>query len=340
MYPNGGVVNYDRGTRGGHLIDAQANVCSACILFKNADSIDTVIKFKPITTTTCSGIASAMMPVQSGTLNGQAVTVLRDTGCSRAVVRKSLVTRDQLTGEMQVCMLADGSKVQVPVAEIDIVSAYFVGTLTAWCMENPAYDVIIGNIEGAREPNDPDLEWLVNAVETRAQKKTEEKKAKTLTVPSPIDKVTPEEIKKAQEDDASLSKIHEYATSGKIFKRNNSQVKYVYRNGLLHRTFEPSQRKIWTSCTQLVVPAAYRRLVLKLAHESIMAGHMGVGKTTSRLLAEFFWPGLHRDTKIFCNSCDICQKTLPKGRVGKVPLGKMPKVDIPFMRVAVDLVGP
>ena len=42
----------------------------------------------------------------------------------------------------------------------------------------------------------------------------------------------------------------------------------------------------------------------------------------------------------FCKSCDICQRTIQKGRVTKVPLGKMPLIDTPFKRIAVDIVGP
>ena len=91
---------------------------------------------------------------------------------------------------------------------------------------------------------------------------------------------------------------------------------------------------------QLVVPLKYRNLVLKLAHESIMAGHMGIARTVSRVLSEFFWPGVQADTKRYCRSCDICQRTIPKGKVKKVPLGKMPLIDEPFKRVAVDIIGP
>ena len=42
----------------------------------------------------------------------------------------------------------------------------------------------------------------------------------------------------------------------------------------------------------------------------------------------------------FCKSCDIYQRTIRKGRVRKVPLGKLPLIDTPFKRVAVDIVGP
>ena len=39
-------------------------------------------------------------------------------------------------------------------------------------------------------------------------------------------------------------------------------------------------------------------------------------------------------------SCDSCQRTIQKGRVTIVPLGKLPLIDTPFKRVAVDIVGP
>ena len=40
------------------------------------------------------------------------------------------------------------------------------------------------------------------------------------------------------------------------------------------------------------------------------------------------------------NKFDICQRSVPKGKITKAPLGKMPLIEIPFQRVAVDLVAP
>ena len=79
---------------------------------------------------------------------------------------------------------------------------------------------------------------------------------------------------------------------------------------------------------------------MKVAHDTIMAGHQGVKKTYERVCAKFYWPGIHKDVTLYCRSCDICQRTLPKGKVPSAPLGKMPMIDIPFWRVAMDLVGP
>ena len=42
----------------------------------------------------------------------------------------------------------------------------------------------------------------------------------------------------------------------------------------------------------------------------------------------------------FCKSCDICERSVTKGRVAKVPLGLLMLIDYPFKRVAVDIVGP
>ena len=38
--------------------------------------------------------------------------------------------------------------------------------------------------------------------------------------------------------------------------------------------------------------------------------------------------------------CDVCQRTVKRGSVKKVPLGSMPLINTPFRRVVVDIVGP
>ena len=62
-----------------------------------------------------------------------------------------------------------------------------------------------------------------------------------------------------------------------------------------------------------------------------MSCHLGTNKTFDRVVAEgFFWPGICGDVARFCKSCDICQRTIQKGRVSKVPFGKLPLIDTPF----------
>ncbi|XP_064475154.1 uncharacterized protein LOC135389103 [Ornithodoros turicata] len=91
---------------------------------------------------------------------------------------------------------------------------------------------------------------------------------------------------------------------------------------------------------QLVVPKRYRVAVLQLAHEGLLAGHLGCRKTEERILTSFYWPGVVSDVKKFVKSCAICQRTTPKGKTRKVPLEKVPVIGTPFHRVAIDIVGP
>ena len=79
---------------------------------------------------------------------------------------------------------------------------------------------------------------------------------------------------------------------------------------------------------------------MSVNHESAFSGHLGAKKTEVRILPNFFWPGLRQDVIRFCRSCDVCQRTVKRGSVRKVPLGSMPLIDTPFKRVAVDIVGP
>ena len=67
---------------------------------------------------------------------------------------------------------------------------------------------------------------------------------------------------------------------------------------------------------------------------------MGVKTTTDKIQKAFYWPGIQGDVSRHCKSYDICQKTVNKGSVLKVPLQKMPLIHMPFKRVSIDLIGP
>ena len=283
------------------------------------------------------------MPVVKGCVGEELVTVLRDTGCSGAVVRHGLVKANQMTGQLQRCTLADGSIIEVPVANIYVDTPYYKGPVKAWCMKNPAYDFILGNISGARQPDDPDHSWLqpINAVETRGQLKQKHKPYKQLKVPEALENTNPDEMKKEQTSDETLKKFRTLSETGDIKAlKDGGTAKVVLRNGLLYREFSSPRVSNGKVFRQLVVPEKYRVQVMKLAHESIMAGHLGVKKTSDRVLAEFYWPGVQADVSRYCRSCDVCQRTFPKGKVTAVPLGNMPLIEEPFQRVAVDIVGP
>ena len=61
---------------------------------------------------------------------------------------------------------------------------------------------------------------------------------------------------------------------------------------------------------QLIGFSSLREKVLKLAHDSLMAGHLGIRKTLNRVVAELFRRDVCGDEAMFCRSCDICQRSV------------------------------
>ena len=88
---------------------------------------------------------------------------------------------------------------------------------------------------------------------------------------------------------------------------------FLKKNDLLYRKFSSPNVEHGRTFTQLIVPQQYLTLVMKLAHESVMAGHLAIKRTMQKVLSEFNWPGINSDIKRFCQSCDICQRSIPKG---------------------------
>ena len=65
---------------------------------------------------------------------------------------------------------------KVPIAKIDVDTPYFKGQVEAQCLPNGVYDLIIGNVPGARAADVPDPSWQNHlpeecAVTTRSQAK-------------------------------------------------------------------------------------------------------------------------------------------------------------------------
>lgn len=147
------------------------------------------------------------MPSSAGYVEGEPVTVLRDTGCSSIVVRTSKVNKgDMIKNKFQTCILADGSSIRVPVASFFIDTPYITGTFEACCMEKPVYDLMIGNVGKVRPPGDPDTQWSeTHAAEIRMQAEAKLKPRSQLKVQKISSKnITPKNKKVEQQTGDSL----------------------------------------------------------------------------------------------------------------------------------------
>ena len=79
------------------------------------------------------------------------------------------------------------------IARIEVDTPFYTRTVEAICMKDPLFDLIIGNVLGARKPNDPNPEWgAVAATVTRAQARErgypKQLKMKEVTTKMAVDK--------------------------------------------------------------------------------------------------------------------------------------------------------
>ena len=294
--------------------------------------------FLPLSSLVLPDKEEANVPVCEGRVGDTPVRVLRDTGCSSIVVKEDLVPEEDKLKEYATLILADGTVRIFQRAMVDVYTPYLCGRVKAFCMKTPVYDLIIGNVEGVRNVDAPDPHWDAErcAVTTRRQAKTEGQTI-PLKVAEEVDLavINPEKLKELQEADPTL---HRCRDKEEPVMMRGKEITFVTRKGILYRQCETQADE--KPVLQVVVPGCLRGQIMQLAHDSILGAHLGTGKTLSRIQAVFYWPDMGGDVARFCRSCDICQRTISKGRIPKVPLQKMPLIDQPFKRVAVDLVGP
>ena len=283
--------------------------------------------------------AKDKLQLVNGKVGERCVEVLRDTGCTGVVIKQDLVNQGVLTGEKGYVTTFDKTwLIRAPIAKIQVDTPYYVEEVEALCMQEPVADLIIGNITGAREADNPDPEWKLAAAAITRARAGQEDNVKALKVKEISSRfsVSREELCKLQNEDDELKT---FSKEKDLAKRGEFEMKFEKRQGILYRI----RRKIdglGETWKQIMVPKSLRIRVMEVAHDSIFGGHLWVKKTKDRIQNNFYWPKMHNDVIGFCRSCDVCQKTVDKGTVAKAPLGKMPLIDTPVKRVAVDLVGP
>ncbi|RUS85773.1 hypothetical protein EGW08_006487 [Elysia chlorotica] len=123
------------------------------------------------------------------------------------------------------------------------------------------------------------------------------------------------------------------------FERFAETVSFERRHGVVFRIYKDDKQG-GAIILQVVLPQSLRKYVMSVAHDSIAGGHQVSRKTKDKIITSFYWPRVEGDVARYCRSCDVCPKTINKGAIPKAPLQRIPVVDVPFKRVAVDLVGP
>ncbi|XP_063586494.1 uncharacterized protein LOC134763893 [Penaeus indicus] len=255
-----------------------------------------------------------------GMLYNRPVHVLFDSGCSSIIVKESLIPATAKRGKMVTLYDYLGVGRTFPTVRCLIKSEFLNGWYNVVAAPIKFTDVLVGMVPGVSVPsvNNPNLSIsvnsprtdignadVVNAVVTRAAKIKEDAEPAKLTIPHfQFNSVSKDDFLSAQTECSSLENIRDKVRSKSLVNVKNRSVRYEIVKGLIYRVCVKSKHNHEIGVKQLVVPRAGAEI------------------------------------KRYCRSCHVCQKTSPKGKIGRAPMVQMPIISEPFARVAIDLVGP
>ncbi|MCP4254336.1 MAG: hypothetical protein GY775_13195, partial [Candidatus Scalindua sp.] len=151
-----------------------------------------------------------------------------------------------------------------------------------------------------------------------------------------------EQLIKEQQKDPEVMNLAKKAIN---FEDVKDEAECLYtKNGLLMRKWRPPEAGLdedWRVVHQIIIPRIYRKDILSLAHDSPMAGHLGINKTYSKILNHFYWPKMKQDVKEYLKSCHVCQMVgKPNQVIPPAPLQPIPAVNEAFSDILIDCVGP
>jgi len=89
-----------------------------------------------------------------------------------------------------------------------------------------------------------------------------------------------------------------------------------------------------------VAPEGLRHTLLQICHDQPHSGHFSFQKTLAKLLEQWWWPGIHNDTKIYCHNCHQCALVNLPHNTKPAPLLPRKYPEHFSDTIAADLLGP
>lgn len=95
---------------------------------------------------------------------------------------------------------------------------------------------------------------------------------------------------------------------------------------------------LWFDKTRLYIPESLRIRAKELSHDSPLAGHWGIARTTDLAQKNYYWPNMTRDIKEYVTGCQLYNRNKTKTHK---PYGKLNPLPIPegrWTRVGMDFI--
>ena len=126
---------------------------------ENYVELQDVKKIKVLNTTCLENGLDNQMLTSNKLVGSKPDVVLREIVYSGVIVKRHLVKKEQLTGEVGYVMTVARTLLKAPFANVEVSTPYFNGIVTALCLKDPLYELIIENISVAKASEDPDGTW-------------------------------------------------------------------------------------------------------------------------------------------------------------------------------------
>ena len=132
-------------------------------------------------------------------------------------------------------------------------------------------------------------------------------------------------LRDEQREDPTLARAWVWAQKNK----NN----FFVKDELLYHRDKVLQQNVQHIC----LPTARRNEACRLAHDMC---HLGYKRTKEKLHLNFFWPGMSKTIREYVDTCLACQKKARSVIKDRVPISIVPRDQVPFSHLYMDVVGP
>ena len=141
----------------------------------------------------------------------------------------------------------------------------------------------------------------------------------------------------SQNDDAFLKRVKDGYEGDKFFA-------LIKEKPEEYKLFQESKALLWTKNIAedevLCIPRDRELIheIISQAHETL--GHFGDQKTTDYVRRWFWWPGIMKDVRSFCRTCEPCQRAKGSNKSPKGKLHPLPIPTKPWDSIGMDFIGP
>ena len=199
--------------------------------------------------------------------------------------------------------------------------------IARWILQLEEYDFDIEYREGKRHGNADGMSRLPVEVNTCM-----------LTLESCV---TLDEIREAQLNNAEIAEMIEAVKTGKWMADNSSNLSkhFITIKEELFIDDNILYRQVNDERIQVILPPSLHKSIIEIVHSSATGGHLGVARTTSRLLECFYWPCLRKIVAHFICRCLVCEHFKPAKENTKAQLQPIESTQA-WEVIEIDFIGP